>query len=59
MDYTRQLDEGWNDVAALLDFKVKDRDQKAMADHKADDVFDTVLTTLKTTEGLKKVVPIK
>ena len=49
---TRQLDEDWNDVAALLKFKTKDSDVQANLTHKADEVFDDVLTKLKTTEGL-------
>lgn len=57
-EYTKQLDEDWGDVAALLKFKVKTSDQPS-SHIEADSVFDDILTRLKTESGIKKIIPTK
>ena len=58
-EYTRQLDEDWSDVAQLLKFKVKNSDQQEYNEYKKDEVFDDILTRLKTESGIQKIQPIK
>lgn len=53
---TRELDEEWNDVAALLTFRQKDN-EALPADALKDEQFDSVLARLKTESGIQKVQP--
>lgn len=56
-EYTKQLDDDWNDVAALLTFKQRDADQVIPDDARKDEGFDNLLTRLKTEGGIEKVQP--
>jgi hypothetical protein len=56
LEYTRQLDDEWGDVAKLLNYKQKDIDTKTPVDTKNKD-FDDLYTRLKTEGGIKKIQP--
>ena len=58
-EYTKELDNDWQDLAGLLKFKTRDSDQKENAMHKTDAVFDDILTRLKTESGIQKIQPVK
>ena len=59
VEATRQLDEDWQDVAGLLNFKVRDSDQKLPIDAHTDSIFDDMYTKLKTEAGIMKIAPIQ
>jgi hypothetical protein len=54
---TKQLDDDWADVAALLQFKGRDEDKRLPEDALKDKMFDDVYTQLKTESGIKKIQP--
>lgn len=63
MEFTRQLDEEWKDLAGLVPFKGEGAGKAAhprdVVRDPTDDVFDNILTQLKTEGGYKKAQPAK
>jgi len=63
MEFTRQLDEEWKDLAGLVPFKGEGDGKAAhprdVVRDTTDDVFDNILTQLKTEGGYKKAQPAK
>jgi len=57
-EYCKELDEEWNELAGLVTFKGGRVKQEPEAKPEAD-VFDDILTRLKTESGIKKIQPSK
>lgn len=56
-EYTRQLDDDWDDIADLLTFKNKNSDQVVPNTTEKDKEFDDLYTKLKTESGIQKIQP--